>query len=89
MNEVAFWAYEACPRGLAGGRGSHSRLGLVHRLREGDQRHACEDVADPATSTVHHRSVACEDTTEDQAPLEMPGMWEAADLSGGWADTNG
>lgn len=67
-----FWAYRACPR-LVVGIEAHRRLGLVHRLRVGDGRHACEDVAHPLESTTHRRSVALEDTTADQAPATGPG----------------
>lgn len=71
---VAFWAYELCPRELQGGRESHSRLGLVHRIRVFDMRLACEDITNQATSTTHRRSVAIGDTTEDQAPPVVKGM---------------
>lgn len=70
---VQFWDYSLCPRGIQGGRQAHSRLGLVHRLRYpsgeySNAAHACEDVANPVASTTYRRSVALEDTTDDQAP---------------------
>lgn len=64
-----FWSYQECPRGVTG-MAAHRRLGLVHRLRADDRRHACEDVIHPAISTSHHKSVAVEDTTADLAPTE-------------------